>query len=343
METPWNLAPCDLSHFIKELRPTKSATKEVNDAIESLVGYMKKKLTVTVGRVGVAGEWGKSLSTQDDIFIDLLLYITDFRAIEDHSKRLPSIVNELRECLNDKYRLGMKNAQDCLTVYLPTCDDMITCTVFPTVDLLGNNPTQGTSSVYSMRHNIIIAILFSLANIGTFYRKFITVSDRSPYNATILEMQSNLIKKTPVYLHDLIRLVKVWQTTKLSLRSREPKPELFDLVTLHRWCKAGCPSEFDIRKGFFDVMKTLGDWASLQVIWGGTQYGRYDKNIMEEVAKHNLHICLEDTPLVMDPIDPFLNYCSGVRRLIWEEIERTARETTKEAVLKGGEVTPNWQ
>ncbi|XP_033106744.1 inactive 2'-5'-oligoadenylate synthase 1B-like [Anneissia japonica] len=325
MDKPWNLTiPGDFKRYLEELRPTKSTTEQLNGALEGLIEKLKKIMSVAIGRVGMAGSWGKATSTQDDIHVNLLLYVTDLRAIEDHSKQLPSLLNEIREYLKKDNYIVMRDIADTqqyVPIYLPTSDGMVTCNIYPTVDLLGSNPSQ--------------------ANVCTFYRKLLTVSERSPYNATILEIQSKLIKDTPDNLHDLLRVVKVWQTTKLALRGGAPKPEFFELITLHCWCKAGSPLTFDVRKGLIDVLGTLGDWSGILVIWGGTSLGRYDRTSMEEAAKH-MGICFDDTPIVMDPVDPYLNYCSGIRRLVWEETARIARETIDHPLLNEIKITTDW-
>ena len=104
-----------------------------------------------------------------------------------------------------------------------------------------------------------------------FYRKMLDDKKNWPYySAALVLVQKDFVRKRPALVKDLIRLVKYWRKTYIPQIGHErlPPSYLLELLTIHAWENANCPTSFDMKIGFKAVMEVLKNHRSLRVSWG---------------------------------------------------------------------------
>ena len=112
-----------------------------------------------------------------------------------------------------------------------------------------------------------------------FYRKMLDDKKNWPYySAALVMIQRDFVKKRPALVKDLIRLVKYWRKTCIpQIGSKHVPPSyLLELLTIHAWENANCPTSFDMKIGFKAVMEVLMNHQNLCVSWGDY----YRKNLI---------------------------------------------------------------
>ena len=89
------------------------------------------------------------------------------------------------------------------------------------------------------------------------------------YSAALVLVQKDFVKKRPALVKDLIRLVKYWRKTYFPQSGSKhlPPSYLLELLTIHAWENANCPTSFVMKIGLKAVMEVLKNHQSLRVSW----------------------------------------------------------------------------
>ena len=141
---------------------------------------------------------------------------------------------------------------------------------------LEKNNLSALSNNTSMMLNLSRDPIFFVLERKRVYKEMRGDKKIRPYcSAALVRSQVEFVKKKPPNVKDLIRLVKYWRKTCIPQIGNEhlPPSYLLELLTIHAWEEAKCPTTFDMKIGFKAVMKLLKVHYKLRVYWGD-YYGK---------------------------------------------------------------------
>ncbi|XP_038061589.1 2'-5'-oligoadenylate synthase 2-like [Patiria miniata] len=324
-KSPWQLRPSDLESFVSaHLRQSDSFVEELQRALHKVVTYVKANVSFSVSRYVVGGDLtGGTSALNEEAEFQLALFVSEFRSIDDYHKRLSVVVTQTRDLLSAEgaLRSVMVREPDSVTdgmirVRVMVGEERLEGTIVLAVDLIGSNPNK--------------------SNRETMYRQFMQDEDKSPYEPTLSDLRRGLFQNLPSPVKDVILLVKHWRKRRLRLRGDKPEVRFYELLVIHCWDVAGNPRMFNMATALKSVFNCLSEWKDISITWEGSSSLAYQRKIAE--GKHREILARSrdyDGPIALDPIDPRVEYCAGVKTLIWDEISRTAREMLMEPLFKG--------
>ncbi|XP_071181761.1 2'-5'-oligoadenylate synthase 1A-like [Mytilus edulis] len=169
-------------------------------------------------------------------------------------------------------------------------------------------------------HSIDVDILPSVNILDKYSKKKIyqmmtdkSEADQSFFSAALVPLQMQFVSQRPTKLKSLIRLVKYWRKTSFNESTgnkRLPTSYPLEVITISQWLKECGRGNFDLRKGFYNVLKALVNYRDLAYVCEDN----YESSDVKSSLKRSWH--------VMDPANPFNNLME--RCDCWEEVKSIA-------------------
>ncbi|XP_071808527.1 2'-5'-oligoadenylate synthase 3-like isoform X2 [Asterias amurensis] len=329
--SPWELTPKSLTSFVStHLRHGDHFADEVAQVLRNLVLYITKQASYSIARTSVSGDLvSGTTSTQEDAEFQLSLYLSDFRSIGDYRKGIQAVLAQTRDLLkaggvHDAVKLrGQESLKDgAVQVRIMVNNEWYDGTVMPAVDLIGANPSKSVKE--------------------TMYRQFMQDTDKLPYQATLSDIRHRFNQSLPQNVKDLILMVKYWRRNWLRLRRDKPNGRFFELFVVHCWEGSGAGEGFGLAAGLKEVLLLLSDWKNIKITWDESERRAYPRRVSDEKWRKILASKDYDEPFALDPIDPYPEYCEGVKIFTWDDISRTVRETLLEPLFQALPADSKW-
>ncbi|XP_073230619.1 2'-5'-oligoadenylate synthase 1-like [Porites lutea] len=306
----------DLNKFIcDELQPNEEFNRLLNGAIDSLYRELQRELQHTkygIHNLIKGGSIAKGTAIKNNSDLDCVMVMNGIENASQLSSKLPDILpdleSRLRSWTGGSWQL-----------------DSIERTNFSV------QFNMSRSSEESVKVDLLPT--FRIEDIDErkrVYKEMRGDKKIRPYcSAALVRSQVEFVEKQPPNVKDLIRLVKYWRKTYIPQIGHErlPPSYLLELLTIHAWEKAKCPTTFDMKIGFKAVMKLLKVHYKLRVYWGDY----YGKDVIT---------CSLKSPHVIDPANPTNNLYSDVN--CWRKVRKTAEKTMRKPLLSDVQVTDNW-
>ncbi|XP_038076301.1 2'-5'-oligoadenylate synthase 2-like [Patiria miniata] len=333
-DEPWCLQPHQLELWYNEniQRGTTQFDTNCRLAVDTVVRYLHEvcstnKNLFDISEVIKGGSLGKGTMVKDLSDVDLVAFINP-----PHMTSLGSIDPQAyRDKLNAVFKeleAALRRTED-ISVRINRSDAYLVNFSVEVRSAAANHPRWVEVDLLPTADNISGITLDSL------FRKMLQMRgyDRGFYSASLVKFQRDFVKYQPVYVKELIRLVKYWAYTCLPQALRKSYP--LELITIHRWEEAGRPSRFKKVQGLRDVLQTLTDLSRLRAYW----VEHYD----EALAERWIEKLGCSNPIVLNPANPTTNVCWVYQRPDnREQIQDAAAESLWSELLRHVVVTSNW-
>ncbi|XP_067911586.1 2'-5'-oligoadenylate synthase 3-like [Heterodontus francisci] len=335
--------PRKLDKFIFDyLQPDQRFQQQVADTIDKICRFLKERCfsgnrSIKIIKAVKGGSSGKGTALKNGSDADLVVFISQFKGFQDQKQNrgdiLKIIQQMLRECqqciafeiIMSEPRIinlpsGLSISPRSLNFQFRSTEqsDSIEVDVLPAFDALG----QQTRA----RPNVQVYIDLIEANgVG------------GEFSTCFTELQRNFVKKRPVKLKGLIRLVKYWykmyvRPHKKELRSREflPPKYALELLIIYAWESVEGGENFNTAVGFRTVMELIVRYSELWMFW--TDNYNFDCSRVGNFLKRKLQ---EPRPMILDPADPTGNVAANAR---WDLVAIEAEKCLQQDCVS--DITP---
>ncbi|XP_062604692.1 2'-5'-oligoadenylate synthase 3-like [Saccostrea cucullata] len=260
-----------------EIEPDTAYNSSCKAVVHRLCFFMQNNFPdeMRPSEVIKSGSLGKGTAVKGKSDADLVVFLSSFHSISQLYASLPSILQRMKLYL-DKYghctiekttSHAVKVSLSCHAGHTHDVD------ILPSVNILSKN---SKTAIYS------------------------TMKSESPkmreyYSAALAPLQISFVSNIPTKVKTLIRLIKYWRKTFFEESSSRSLPTSYplELITIGEWGDAGRPQNFDLRKGFYHVLRAIANYTKLKHAWN-TNYN-FD------------NFKCYDSYYVMDPANPFNN------------------------------------
>ncbi|XP_071117874.1 2'-5'-oligoadenylate synthase 2-like isoform X1 [Haliotis cracherodii] len=252
-----------------------------HELIERLIRFLKENVAISVSKVVKGGCIGKNTFVFTPCHVDLYVFINDLSSVQDMKSKTRRILDIIRAKLDSSEfvpRYGFIQFIDytphSMTFHL-NCQDLgqqHIMEVFPAFDVLK----------YKNVHDVYMDM------------SELPDADRDCYSVCLAEMQIDFIRQAPTKVGSLIKIMKYWVKEEVNVDVKITSYYLMELLVMHRWQRAGQPSDFDMFDWFEEIMIQLYDLESLGIEW-------------EKKYTMTKYRAIPPRPFVMDPANPFNN------------------------------------
>lgn len=255
------------------------------------------------------GSLCKGTSIKGSSDIDLVLMLANYRDVRQLKDALPALLRKLHTSL-DRFENVTVTGETPFSVQIEyTCKpgDAHDVDVLLAVDVKQN---------YGEIKNVYEAM-------RSRDREF-----RANFSACLVPLHAQLFGELDATkLKSLIRLVKFWKKEREQVYkgthrgqrvSRWPTSYVMEIVTLASWTRAGSPTNFDMRKALFAVLKSIVNHHQFRVILEDRLLN-YEPSMIERSGSG---------PYIMDPCNPFNNLYLTAGQMSawnWDAIAEEAR------------------
>lgn len=320
-ETPADRLDAFVEH---SLQPQRDWKEEVQDAWERSQRFLRDLCfhdelvgdrEIRVLKVVKGGSSGKGTTLNHSSDVDLILFLSCFSSFQDQAQLRGSIINIIEEKLEycsrslaynitlPQQRERSRSARSLsFLVQAKKSSDVIKVDVLPAFDALGKISLDSKP-----RPEI--------------YENLITSGGRpGEFSPSFTELQRDFVKRRPIKLKNLLRLVKHWYLQYLKHKYQKvalPSKYALELLTIYTWEMGIDESEnFNLDEGFVAVMELLKDYDKICIYW--TKYYDFQNEIVRNFIKQQLR---GPRPIILDPADPTNNLGTGKR---WDVVAREA-------------------
>ncbi|XP_053156365.1 2'-5'-oligoadenylate synthase 1-like isoform X2 [Hemicordylus capensis] len=321
--------PIELERFLEaKLRPISGPTRlACASEIDRMIALIKDSFPLSIAFVIKGGSYIKGTDTQDWSDLDIVIFSNAFEDLEDCKRRIPEVLEELRERLIKSSlanRLVLqKRTPFSLRFYFKCYKDHHghSFDVLPCYDTFGPALSRGLKE--------------------SFYHKLYLCNDSDLiqlYTMALLKYQVEFVKASTERVKDLMRLVKHWFKTSFAKPTKEnkfrrlPSSYAMELITIHVWELAGKPIFFSFVQGMRAVLKLLVRYQDICIIWH--KHYRSNSTVFQKV------ILKQTRPLVLDPANPNLNICENSNA--WDEVAHVAQQSLLKPLFNGVQAKEPW-
>ncbi|XP_078322331.1 2'-5'-oligoadenylate synthase 1A-like isoform X2 [Crassostrea virginica] len=289
----------ELNTFVQtELEPDTEYNRSCNAVVDRLCQFMQNSFPgkLRPSEVLKAGSLGKGTAVKGKSDADLVVFLANYRSIFDLSLHLRVIFAEMKLYLG---RYGgcviTGTTRHALQVSVHCHGHSHDADILPSVDILKRKTLH---DIYKEMES------------APFLRDY--------YSAALTSLQIDFVSHIPPKVKNLVRLMKFWKKTNFEESTsyqRLPSSFLLELIVINEWKRAGSPEDFDLRKGFYQVLSSITHYRTMRLAY--TQHYKF-------------HHCHDDF-FVMDPANPFNNVMNSCK--CWETVAEKARSFLRIAPL----------
>ncbi|KAM6165689.1 2'-5'-oligoadenylate synthase-like protein 2 [Erethizon dorsatum] len=320
-ETPGDRLDAFLKH---RLQPQGDWKEERQDAWQRVERFFRNQCfrdklvmdqEVRVLKVLKGGSLGKGTTLTHTSDVDMVLFLSCFTSFQEQAELRGFIIDFIEERLDHcseslaysitvvHHRQGPRKPRSLtLQVQARKSSDVIRIDVVLAFDALGSFclDSKPAPEIYE-------DLINSCSHPGEFSPSF-----------TVL--QRDFVKKRPIKLKNLLRLVKFWYLKYVKSQYQRvalPSKYALELLTIYVW-EMGTDQEdsFNMDEGLVAVMKLLRDYEGICIYW--TKYYDFQSEIVRNFIKQELK---KSRPIILDPADPTNNLGKGRR---WDLVAREA-------------------
>ncbi|KAK6181609.1 hypothetical protein SNE40_009431 [Patella caerulea] len=311
-----------LEKFIdRVVRPPDEFRKRMNNAVDKLVQYLHVMPGYSVSEVVKSGSLGKGTAVQDSADADMVMFINDYKTMEELKNAKPTILNDIK-----RYLTNPKNK------YLGSKPDWLnSITVGKMTGFHINVKIHLTYNGKNLPVDIDILPAIDVIrkhedNLDAVYAEIETKPDdiQAHYSVCFCKKQISLIRPQPAKAKDLILLLKYWKMKNdLDMRSY-----CCEILGLHIFKEhMNSKTNFKMREGFIKALEMLQDYQTIQI----AKSSLYDSRAWR---RH-----FPSTYYIMDPVNPFSDTSSLNIQPIRKCAQMTLARLTDETVPEDGEET----
>nr|XP_022293878.1 2'-5'-oligoadenylate synthase 1A-like isoform X2 [Crassostrea virginica] len=245
------LSARELNTFVQtELEPDTEYNKSCNAVVDRLCQFMQNNFpdVIRPSEVRKAGSLGKGTAVKGKSDADLVVFLANFHTISDLRVNLPSIFARMKRYLGE----------------------------YGGCDVTGTTPHAVQVSVHCHGHSHDADILPSVNILKTkTLHEIYKEMDLEPrfqhfYSAALAPLQIDFVSQVPPKVKNLIRLMKFWKKTEFEDSVSDPDRKLpssylLELIVINEWKRAGSPQNFDLRKGFYQVLTAITNYRTMRL------------------------------------------------------------------------------
>lgn len=299
-----------LNAFLELLQPQEDWKEEGRDARQRIERFLQERCfqdelvldqEVKVLKVVKGGSSGKGTTMNHKSDQDLVVFLSCFSSFTEQTECRRSIINFIEEKLVHcskslaynitvvEHRRKIRNPRSLtLEVQCRKEDNIIRVDVLPAYDALGSFCPDSKPSP-----EIYEDLIRSRGWAGEFSPSF-------------TELQRHFVKRRPVKLKNLLRLVKFWYLQYMKRKypgAMLPPKYALELLTIYAWEMGTEESDnFNMDEGFVAVMELLRDYKDICIFW--TKYYDFQNEVVRGFLKQQLK---GERPIILDPADPTNN------------------------------------
>ncbi|NXL31509.1 OASL2 protein, partial [Glaucidium brasilianum] len=295
----------DLDRWIANtLEPSSAFRSQVKQTVKQICDFLKEdcfETNIRVHKTVKGGSAGKGTALKNNSDADVVLFLSHFSSYEQQKQERNYILDLIKRRLHvcretlmftvtiskPQYRgPGNTPRSVSLTLGSRTSPETIKVDILPAYDALGQvgrdpRPDMG--------------VYVGLLNAG---------GDPGEFSPCFTELQKKFVKRYPVKLKNLLRLVKHWYKELLKPRycgADLPPKYALELLTIYAWEEGtGSCNSFVMAEGFRTVLELLCRHREICIYWEiyyslqHVQIGAHIKNLMMRSR----------CPIILDPADP---------------------------------------
>lgn len=319
--TPGDRLDAFLEH---SLQPQRDWKEDVEDAKQRIEKFLRNQCfrdqliqdrEVRVLKVMKGGSWGKGTTLNQTSDVDIIVFLSCFSSFQEQANLRGTIIDFIEERVDHcseslaynitvvHHRPGSRTPRSLtLQVQSRKSSEVIRVDVVLAFDALGNFCLD-----YKPEPEIYEDLINSFSHPGEFAPSF-----------TVL--QRDFIKKCPVKVKNLLRLVKFWYLKYVKSQNQGvplPSKYALELLTIYAWeVGTGQQENFEMDEGFAAVMTLLRDYEDICIYW--TKYYDFQRETVRNFIKQQLK---GSRPIILDPSDPTNNL--GKKRR-WDLVAKEA-------------------
>ncbi|XP_053391606.1 2'-5'-oligoadenylate synthase 1A-like [Mercenaria mercenaria] len=285
-----------LEEFVAEtIQPDAAYLDSCGAVVDRLVHFLQNNVPdrIRPARVVKGGSLGKGTAVKGKSDIDLTLILARYSEVEAMIHDMPSILHQLEQYLEKYGHVKVVGKTGHAVQVELSCHSGHTHSVdiLPAVDILPNM-SEGIK-----------------ARLGPVYHKLgqRNKKTREFYSASLGPLQIELTKRFPTKLKSLIRLIKYWKKSKLTVTkgSKLPTSYVFELVVLNAWVDAGQPESFNMTRALHAVLNTVVNHRHFKVT--------FDRSLAYYDTAYP-----EKSPHIIDPCNPYNDVYHGYFGNAWD-------------------------
>uniref|UniRef100_A0A663MEJ5 2'-5'-oligoadenylate synthetase 1 domain-containing protein n=1 Tax=Athene cunicularia TaxID=194338 RepID=A0A663MEJ5_ATHCN len=284
----------------KTLEPSPAFRSQVKQTVKQICDFLKEdcfETNIRVHKTVKGGSAGKGTALQNNSDADVVLFLSHFSSYKQQKQERNYILDLIKRRLHvcretltftvtiskPQYR-GPSNTPRSVSLTLGsrTSPETIKVDILPAYDALGQ---VGRDPRPDME------VYVGLLNAG---------GEPGEFSPCFTELQKKFVKRYPVKLKNLLRLVKHWYKELLKPRycgADLPPKYALELLTIYAWEEGtGSCNSFVMAEGFRTVLELLCRHREICIYWEmyyslqHVQIGAHIKNLM--------------IPIILDPADP---------------------------------------
>ncbi|XP_046328851.1 2'-5'-oligoadenylate synthase 2-like [Haliotis rufescens] len=268
-----------IQQFMAEWGPFDSNACDA--MVERIIQFLQQNVFTSVISIVKGGSIGKNTRVYTTSDVDLFVFINNLTSIQELKAQTRHILHTIRARLDSAAWHSSAGVIDCLESTTHSIKMRLTCSdvgqqhmveIFPACDILR----------YKNEHDVYMDM------------RDLPDADRDYYSACLARIQIDFIRQAPSQVRSLIRILKYWLKEEVNVDAEITSYYLIELLVMHRWQRAGHPTDFDMLDWFEEIMIQLFDLKSLGIEWAN----KYTTTKYRAVPPR---------PFVMDPANPFNN------------------------------------
>ncbi|XP_062604693.1 2'-5'-oligoadenylate synthase 1-like [Saccostrea cucullata] len=304
-----SMTASDLQTFVtNEIEPDTAFNSCCKEAVNFLCQVMKENFPETLrpSEIKKSGSLGKGTAVNEKSDADLVVFLVRLQTIPKLRREMLSVKEEMICYLGKEKNITVEGTTPYAVKVCLSCDSGHShdVDILPSVDILKKKTKE--------------EIYREMDSKSEKYRKF--------YSAALAPLQISFVSSRPPKLKTLIRLVKYWRKTffeESTGSQRLPTSYPLELITIGEWEDAGSPENFDLRKGFYHVLRAITNYTKLKRAWK-TNYDDFKCN---------------NQFYVMDPANPFNNV---MEKCNWKKVARKTRKFLNQPLFFGLSSFEGW-
>lgn len=292
----YNVSKYSLELFVRDtLEPDTGYNTSCCAVVDRLCNIMKHNFPEELrpAQIIKGGSLGKGTAVKGKSDVDLVVFLP-FDSIQSLQNKMDTVLNDMKTYLHGGKCTIEGQTQHAVKVSV-SCHQEHThdVDILPSVNILDKYGSKG--EIYKMM-------------------KGLSETDQSFYSAALVPLQMEFVSQRPTKVKSLIRLVKYWRKTSFKESTgnkRLPTSYPLEVITISEWQTKCGRENFDLRKGFYNVLRALVNYRNLAYVCDDN----YKSSDVKKSLKQNWY--------VMDPANPFNNL---MRRCnCWKEVKTIAK------------------
>lgn len=304
-----SIAATELNSFVlKEIEPDTAYNQSCRAVVDRLCQFMQNNFPdqLRPSEVRKSGSLGKGTAVKGKSDADLVVFLASYHNISTLRDNLRDILARM------KLYLGKYGGCDVEGTTLHAVKVSVTChghshsvDILPIADILK----------YNSKNAIYAEMASSLP------------AAREYYSAALAPLQVDFVSEVPTKVKALIRLIKYWRKTEFEESTghqRLPSSYPLELIVIGEWQDVRSPQNFNLCKGFYHVLRAIGNYRSLKHAWTVNYNSNY----------------VSDPFYVVDPANPFNNVMNACN--CWDLVAEKARTFLWSPLFQGISTLDGW-